>query len=46
MQRAVSQQLEGIPKFQKYVSFSAYTEGWGSYLEELAKDMGLYQDSF
>jgi uncharacterized protein (DUF885 family) len=46
MQRAVSQELEEIPEFQKYVSFSAYTEEWGSYSQDLAKDMGFYQDPF
>ncbi|GAA6185436.1 DUF885 domain-containing protein [Aliiglaciecola sp. NS0011-25] len=46
MQRAIAQELEGIPEFQKYVSFTAYTEGWGLYSEELAKDMGFYQDPY
>ncbi|AWL12399.1 Prolyl oligopeptidase [Saliniradius amylolyticus] len=46
MQRAIAQELEGIPEFQKYVSFTAYTEGWGLYTEELAKDMGFYQDPY
>ncbi|WP_395341687.1 DUF885 domain-containing protein [Ningiella sp. W23] len=46
MQRAIAQELEGIPEFQKYVSFTVYTEGWGLYTEELAKDMGFYQDPY
>lgn len=46
MQRAIAQELDGIPEFQKYVSFTAYTEGWGLYTEELAKDMGFYQDPY
>ena len=46
MQRAIAQELEGIPEFQKYVSFTAYTEGWGLYTEELAKDMGFYTDPY
>ncbi|MFA3790578.1 DUF885 family protein [Aliiglaciecola sp. SL4] len=46
MQRAIAQELDGIPEFQKYVSFTAYTEGWGLYSEELAKDMGFYQDPY
>lgn len=46
MQRAVTQELEGIPDFQKYASFTAYTEGWGLYTEELGKDMGFYQDPY
>lgn len=46
MQRAIAQELEGVPEFQKYVSFTAYTEGWGLYTEELAKDMGFYEDPY
>ena len=46
MQRAIAQELEGIPEFQKYASFTAYTEGWGLYSEELAKDMGFYKDPY
>jgi len=46
MQRAIAQELEGIPEFQKYVSFTAYTEGWGLYTEELGKDMGFYADPY
>ncbi|QJR79872.1 DUF885 domain-containing protein [Alteromonas pelagimontana] len=46
MQRAIAQELEGIPQFQKYLSATAYTEGWGLYAEELAKDMGFYKDPY
>jgi uncharacterized protein (DUF885 family) len=46
MQRAIAQELDGIPEFQKYVSFTAYTEGWGLYTEELGKDMGFYTDPY
>ncbi|NVK55927.1 MAG: DUF885 domain-containing protein [Alteromonadaceae bacterium] len=46
MQRAIAQELDGIPQFQKYLSFTAYTEGWGLYSEELAKDMGFYENPY
>ncbi|MCV2885406.1 DUF885 domain-containing protein [Aestuariibacter sp. AA17] len=46
MQLAIAQELEGVPEFQKYVSFTAYSEGWGLYTEELGKDMGFYQDPY
>lgn len=46
MQRSISIELEGVPEFQKYVTFTAYTEGWGLYTEELAKDMGFYEDPY
>ena len=46
MQRAIAQELDGIPMFQKFLSATAYTEGWGLYSEELAKDMGFYEDPY
>ncbi len=46
MQRAISAELTDIPDFQKYASFTAYTEGWGLYTEELGKDMGFYEDPY
>ncbi|MBU3022394.1 DUF885 family protein [Aestuariibacter sp. A3R04] len=46
MQRAIAQELDGIPQFQKFLSATAYTEGWGLYSEELAKDMGFYKDPY
>ncbi|QCZ94114.1 DUF885 domain-containing protein [Salinimonas iocasae] len=46
MQRAIAQELEGVPMFQKFLSATAYTEGWGLYSEELAKDMGFYKDPY
>ncbi|MEP6388432.1 MAG: DUF885 domain-containing protein [Halioglobus sp.] len=46
MQRAISVELQGIPDFQKYSSFTAYTEGWGLYTEQLPKEMGFYQDPY
>ncbi len=46
MQRAISAELEGIPEFQKYAGFTAYSEGWGLYTEQLAREMGFYQDPY
>lgn len=46
MQRAISQELEGVPTFQKFLSATAYTEGWGLYSELLGKDMGFYSDPY
>ena len=46
MQLAISVELQGIPEFQKYSSFTAYTEGWGLYTEQLPKEMGFYQDPY
>jgi uncharacterized protein (DUF885 family) len=46
MQRAISVELDSIPEFQKYATFTAYTEGWGLYTEQLGKEMGFYQDPY
>ena len=46
LQRAIAAEIEGIPEFQKYTSFTAYSEGWGLYTERLAKDMGFYTDPY
>jgi uncharacterized protein (DUF885 family) len=45
MQLSVQQQLTGLPKFRLHGSgFTAYTEGWALYAEQLGKDVGFYQD--
>ena len=46
MQLSISQELTGIPKFRKYGSMTAYTEGWGLYSEYLPKEMGFYKDPY
>ena len=45
-QIAISQELEGVPLFQRTARFTAFTEGWGLYTEELGKDMGFYEDPY
>lgn len=46
MQRALSVELDGLPEFQRYASFTAFTEGWALYTEELASDMNMYSDAY
>ena len=46
MQLAISQELEGIPKFRKFGGYTAYIEGWGLYSEYFPKEMGLYADPY
>ena len=43
-QIAIQQELEGVPTFQKFAFFGAYTEGWGLYAERLAKEKGRFTD--
>ncbi|WP_456458106.1 DUF885 domain-containing protein [Reichenbachiella sp.] len=46
MQRSISQELEGVPKFRKFGGYTAYTEGWGLYCEFLPKEMGMYANPY
>ena len=46
MQLAIAQELEGIPRFRKYLRATAYSEGWGLYSEWLPKEMGFYKDPY
>lgn len=46
MQRAIQNEFEDVPDFQRHSRFTAYTEGWGLYSEYLPKEMGFYQDPY
>jgi uncharacterized protein (DUF885 family) len=46
MQRSVAMEMTGIPVFRTQYSYTAYTEGWALYVEELAKEMGFYTDPY
>jgi uncharacterized protein (DUF885 family) len=43
-QIAIQQELTGVPMFQKFAFFGAYSEGWGLYSERLAKEQGRFTD--
>src|SRR3546814_17452123 len=40
LQRAVQTELTGLPPFRRFGGFTAYTEGWGLFTDELAKEIG------
>ena len=46
MQLAIQQELEDVPMFRKFGSYTAYTEGWGLYSEFIPKEMGFYSDPY
>jgi uncharacterized protein (DUF885 family) len=46
LQISISQELTDIPKFRSRLVFAAYLEGWALYSEQLAKEMGAYQDPY
>ena len=41
-QLAIAQERQGVHPVTRYLSNSAFTEGWGIYSERLADEMGLY----
>jgi uncharacterized protein (DUF885 family) len=47
MQIAIAQELTGVPKFRRFShAYTAYTEGWGLYTEQVPHEIGLYRDPY
>lgn len=46
LQISLAQELTGLPAFRRYLYYTAYTEGWALYAEQLGKDIGFYQDPY
>ncbi|MFL6595690.1 MAG: DUF885 domain-containing protein, partial [Chthoniobacterales bacterium] len=44
MQISIAQTLQDVPKFRLRGFYSAYSEGWALYAEELGKEVGFYKD--
>jgi uncharacterized protein (DUF885 family) len=43
-QLSAAQNVKGVPIIRQVLTPSAFSEGWGLYAEQLAKEMGLYDD--
>lgn len=43
-QIAIQRELEDLPRFRSFIPFTAYTEGWALYAEQLAYEAGLYDN--
>ena len=46
LQDAIGQELEGVPDFRRWGSYTAFREGWGLYAESLGEEMGFYTDPY
>jgi uncharacterized protein (DUF885 family) len=44
LQGGLAQESQGIPMLRKNMYFSAYGEGWALYAEQLAQELGMYED--
>lgn len=44
LQLSIQQEVEDMPTLRKVASFNAYVEGWALYAEQLAGEMGLYDN--
>ena len=43
-QKAIQSELQGLPMFRNVIGFTAYSEGWALYVEQLAWELGFYEN--
>jgi uncharacterized protein (DUF885 family) len=46
LQLSLAQEMENVPEFRKYSSYTAFAEGWALYCERLGSELGFYKDPY
>ena len=46
LQFSISQEMPSLPAFRRNGDYTAYTEGWALYAEQLGKEVGFYEDPY
>ncbi len=46
LQIALQQELEQLPPYRRFSTFTAYIEGWALYAERLGREVGFYEDPY
>ena len=46
MQQAIAAELDGLPRFRRYLAHTCFNEGWALYAEGLPGEIGLYRDPY
>ena len=46
IETCIAHEMTGLPRFRRFASIAAFSEGWGLYSERLPKEIGLYQDPY
>ncbi len=46
LQISLAQEMTAVPDFRRFDDYTAFTEGWAMYAEQLGKQVGFYQDPY